>query len=253
MDDTASRSTPQPDQDRHTLTVREVELLFAQAGVHRSHRHVIRLCKSGLLDAKPIPGPFGDQWYVTAESVPKAIGDLKQIDAQRARRALTQQATSGHVMPSAPGISESDTASHSTPQPDMSASETLAEREVTHPDKVGHSATDTDAQRGSGAAGTDTPRRAFDDFSIYEHPYVQKLEERNAKLEAKYEAQVRRTEEIQIQSQEKILELQRMTTVGQSKTLADFMLQAKEWCLIEGKEKSSESPTGQSFSHTSQN
>jgi translation initiation factor 2B subunit (eIF-2B alpha/beta/delta family) len=50
-------------------------------------------------------------------------------------------------------------------------------------------------------------------------------------LEAKYEAQVRRTEEIQIHSQEKILELQRMTTIGQSKQLAEFLLEAKEWLI----------------------
>ncbi len=198
-----------------------------------------------MLDAKPIPGPSGDQWYVTAESVPKAIGDLKQIDAQRARRTLTQQATSDYVTPNNSSISGSDTASHSAPQPDTSASENRAEREVTHSDKVDHSATDTHAQDDIGVTHPDTARRGFDDFSIYEHPYVKKLEERNEKLEAKYEAQVHRTEEIQIQSQEKILELQRMTTVGQSKTLADFMLQAKEWFLIEGKEKSAEPPTGQ--------
>jgi hypothetical protein len=189
MDDTASHSTPQPDQERHTLTVREVELLFAQAGVHRSHRHVIRLCKSGMLDAKPIPGPSGDQWYVTAESVPKAIGDLKQIDAQRARRTVTQQATSAYVTPNEPSISESDTASHSTPQPDTSASENLTKREVTHSDKVGHGATDADTHGSTGETNTDTLRRAFDDIGIYEHPYVKKLEERNEKLEAKYEAQ----------------------------------------------------------------
>ena len=70
-----------------------------------------------------------------------------------------------------------------------------------------------------------------DNFDVYEHPYVKKLEDRVEKLEAKYEAQVRRTEEIQIQSQEKILELQRMTTIGQSKQLGDFLLQAKEWLI----------------------
>ena len=54
------------------------------------------------------------------------------------------------------------------------------------------------------------------------------------KSEAKYEAQVRRTEEIQLKSQEQLLELQRMTAVGQSQTLADFMLKAKDWMLGAG-------------------
>ena len=69
------------------------------------------------------------------------------------------------------------------------------------------------------------------DLSIYEHPYVKKLEDRIDRLETRYEAQVRRTEEIQLKSQERLVELQRMTTIGQSKTLADFMLQAKNWLV----------------------
>ena len=63
---------------------------------------------------------------------------------------------------------------------------------------------------------------------------MKRLEERNEKLEAKYEAQVRRTEEIQIKSHQQIIELQRMTAVGQSQTLADFMLKAKGWLICEG-------------------
>jgi hypothetical protein len=74
-------------------------------------------------------------------------------------------------------------------------------------------------------------RQVATDHDIFEHPYVLKLEAQVEKWQDKYHDQVRRTEEIQMQSQEKILELQRMTTVGQSKTLADFMLQAKEWII----------------------
>src|SRR5438477_12583166 len=98
MSDTARHDAPQPDDLRHTLTVREVEALLANAGVQRSHRHVLRLCQSGMLDAVKIPGgPSGEEWYVAPASVPKAIGDLKQIDAQRARRSAPQQAVRGHV------------------------------------------------------------------------------------------------------------------------------------------------------------
>jgi len=39
-------------------------------------------------------------------------------------------------------------------------------------------------------------------------------------LRAKYEAQVRRTEEIQLKGAQQLLDLQRMTAVGQSETLA---------------------------------
>src|SRR5947207_5413947 len=69
------------------------------------------------------------------------------------------------------------------------------------------------------------------DLDIFEHPYVKRLENQVEKWEGKYQDQVRRTEEIQMKSTQQILELQRMTAIGQSETLADFMLKAKEWVL----------------------
>ena len=84
----------------------------------------------------------------------------------------------------------------------------------------------------------DQPRQSASDLDIYEHPYVKRLEDRIEKLETKYEAQIRRTEEIQLRAQDKLVELQRMTTIGQSKTLADFMLQARNWIIGEGEEPS---------------
>ena len=69
------------------------------------------------------------------------------------------------------------------------------------------------------------------DLDVYEHPYVKRLEGQVEKLEGKLEAQARRTEEIQQRAHDKLVELQRMTTIGQSKTLADFMLQAKNWIV----------------------
>ena len=214
MSDTARHDAPQPDDVRHTLTVREVETLLANAGVQRSHRHVLRLCQSGMLDAVKIPGgPSGEEWYVSPASVPKAIGDLKQIDAQRARRGPTQPATSDHDTVKISHTNIDDVAGHSAPQRDTSDMENKAERGVTD---------------------TATARHATGDHDIYEHPYVKRLEATVEKLEAKYDAQVRRTEEIQLNGAQQLLELQRMTAVGSSQTLADFMLKAKDWVLGPG-------------------
>jgi hypothetical protein len=213
MSDTARHDAPQPDmvEARHTLTVREVEALLAQAGVQRSHRHVLRLCQSGMLDAVKIPGgPSGEEWYVAPASVPKAIGDLKQIDAQRARRSPPQPALVVPVAEESPREIETDTARHAAPQPAVSDTKTRDDIVTTEPAPARHGATDLD---------------------IYEHPYVKRLEERVEKLEAKYEAQVRRTEDIQTKSQEQLIELQRMTAVSNSTTLADFMLKARNWVL----------------------
>ena len=212
--DTARKSPPQHDTGelRHTLSIHDVEVQLVAAGVARSHRQVIRYCQTGLLDAVRIPGPTGAQWYIAPASVPKAIGDLKQWDAQR--RAATQSHTSNHDTPKKEQSNNVDKASHSAPEHAVS-NEEISEK---------------------GNEKESMARRGVLELDIYAHPYVQRLEERNEKLEAKYEAQVRRTEEIQMKSQQQIIELQRMTAVGQSQTLADFMLKAKGWLVGEGSE-----------------
>jgi hypothetical protein len=211
MSDTARHDATSPTEGRHTLTVRDVETMLAEAGVQRSHRHVLRLCQSGMLDAVKIPGgPSGAEWYVAPQSVPKAIGDLKQIDTQRARRIATQPAMSGLGAPADPLSSGTAIAGRVAAEHVTSTPSNNSERGETSPDMSRHDAPQDD---------------------IFTHPYVLRLEDRITKLEAKYEAQVRRTEDIQIKSQEKLLELQRMTAVGQSQTLAEFMLKARNWAL----------------------
>jgi len=203
---TASHSTPQRDnvELRHTLSIHDVEAQLIAAGVERSHRQVIRYCESGLLDAVKIPGPTGEQWYIAPASVPKAIGDLRQWDAQR--RTATQSDVSNHDTVEKTHNANVDTASHSTPEHAMSEKQPSQKESETESVAARHGVLELD---------------------IYEHPYVKRLEERNEKLEAKYEAQVRRTEEIQMKSQQQIIELRRMTAIGQSETLADFVLKAR--------------------------
>ena len=131
--DTASHGAPQHDtvELRHTLSIHDVEAQLVAAGVERSHRQVIRYCESGLLDAVKIPGPTGVQWYVSPASVPKAIGDLKQWDAQR--HGAPQHDTSDHVAHEKDLNSNPDTARHSTPEPAMSDKETSQKGSETEP------------------------------------------------------------------------------------------------------------------------
>src|SRR5437773_1223077 len=66
----------------------------------------------------------------------------------------------------------------------------------------------------SGADDAEVPKGkspAWRDGDIYEHPYVKRLEGQIDKLETKYEAQVRRTEEVQLIASKQLVELQRMT------------------------------------------
>jgi hypothetical protein len=217
MLDTAGHGAPQHANDGvlHTMSLDKVAEQLMAAGVPRSHRHIVRLCKTGLFDAKKFPGGSGDEWFVAPDSVPRAIGDLVAMQQRRERHATPQPATSDHDAPKLSPNSNTDTAGHGALQPATPEAENNDERRET---------------------GRATARQGVTELDIYEHPYVKRLEDRVEKLEAKYEAQVRRTEEIQLKGQEKLLELQRMTAVGQSQTLADFMLKAKDWVLGSGSE-----------------
>ena len=126
MQDTPSHSSPQLDNGevRHTLSVHDVGEALVSAGVPRSHRQIIRYCETGMLDAVKVPGPTGPQWYVSPSSVPKAIGDLKQWEAQRAGQSSPKQDMSEHVVVERERITNSATASHGAPQPAMSDKET---------------------------------------------------------------------------------------------------------------------------------
>lgn len=118
MQDTAGHGSPQLDHDevRHTLSAHDVDAALTAAGVPRSHRQIIRYCETGLLDAVKVPGPTGPQWYVSPASVPKAIGDLKQWEAQRVRHNPPQHATSDHVAPEESHNSDTDTAGSGAPK-----------------------------------------------------------------------------------------------------------------------------------------
>ena len=135
MQDTASHSSPQLDtgEVRHTLSVHEVAAALDAAGVPRSHRSIIRYCETAMLDAVKVHGPTGEQWFVSPSSLPKAIGDLKQWEAQRERQSSQQpaMASSGELPKSL--NSNVDTASHSAPQPAMAS---LPQEEASKTDPV---------------------------------------------------------------------------------------------------------------------
>jgi hypothetical protein len=105
------------------MSVHDVEAALVTAGVPRSRRQIIRYCETGLLEAVKVPGPTGAQWYVSPASLPKAIGDLKQWEAQRAGQSSTELDMSNPVALDNPLNNNSDTASHGAPKPAMSISD----------------------------------------------------------------------------------------------------------------------------------
>jgi hypothetical protein len=205
MSDMSGHDAPERDE-LHSMTLRELEEKVAAAGVLISRRQLMRHCEKGTFIAKKLPATNNvDEWFIAPASVDKGIGDIKTLQELRARRDATHRDTSGHVTPIIPSKEQHDMSGHDAPRPDRSSEEG---REPSDRVTSRHSATDLD---------------------IYEHPYVKRLELEVEKWEGRYEAQVHRTEEIQENALHRLVELQRMTTIGQSKTLADFMLQAKNW------------------------
>ena len=135
MQDTASHAAPRLDDGelRHTLSVHDVGAALVAAGVPRSHRQIIRYCETAMLDAVKVPGPTGAQWFVSPASLPKAIGDLKQWGAQRARQSSPQPDMSSPVTAEQPNNVNSDAASHGAPEPAMSDKETSQKGSATEP------------------------------------------------------------------------------------------------------------------------
>ncbi len=118
MNGTPGLGRPQQDDDqlRHTLTVHQVSERLAAAGVPRSERQIKRYCESQFLDAKKVPGPTGDQWFVAPVALPKLIGDLMQWQMQRAGRGETRPVVTEHVTPEKPFSENTDTPGPGRPQ-----------------------------------------------------------------------------------------------------------------------------------------
>ena len=219
MPDTSSHVATRPDAQVHTIPLAELEALIVQAGIVMSRRQITRHCESGTFDAVKLPAANNvEHWYVAPVSIEKGIADIKALRALRDSRVETRLDVTGHDTPDAELKeslnSVSDTSSHDETRPDLS------NKQVSPTD---------------GQTQLDTSRHV-ETTDIFEHPYVKRLEAQVEKWEGKCHDQVRRTEEIQIRGQEKLLELQRMVTIGQNKTLADFMLQAKNWIVGQGSE-----------------
>ena len=232
----------------HTLTLRELETQVAAAGVLISHRQLMRHCQAGTFDAKKLPATNNvEEWFIAPASVEKGIADIKTLQEQRARRDASRPDMSNHDAPQELKEIDTVTSSHDATRP--SASEPI-NQDATDPDVTGHVRSHPDMSerhqsQNKSAKEPVTSRHGATDLDVYEHPYVKKLEDRVEKLEAKYEAQVRRTEEIQLNSQHQLIELQRMTAIGQSETLGNFMLKAREWWQgNEPEKRETEAPTG---------
>lgn len=219
MSDPSSHDETRPDAQVHTVPLAELEAIIVKAGIVMSRRQITRHCESGTFDAVKLPAVNNiEHWYVAPASIEKGIADIKALRALRDSHVETRPDVTGHdtrpVQPNEPLNDDPVMSGHDETRPDVTKKEPSDDGGQTH---------------------LDTSRRV-ETLDIFEHPYVKRLEAQVEKWEGKYHDQVRRTEEIQMKSTQQILELQRMTAIGQSETLADFMLKAKDWILGQGSE-----------------
>ena len=124
---------PQQDDDQlgHTMTIHDVSEQLAVASVPRSERQIKRYCESGFLDAKKIPGPTGDQWFVAPAALPRLIGDLQQWQMQRAGHSQTRPVVTESVMPQKQNETNTDTPGLGRPQQATADAEIISNRGVT--------------------------------------------------------------------------------------------------------------------------
>lgn len=220
MEDASSHVATRRD-DVHTISLSELEMQILQAGIVMSRRQLTRHCKSGTFDAIKLPAVNNiENWYIAPSSIDKGIADIKALRALRDSHVATRRDMTGHVDTQVT-VEEGGKiglvmSGHDATRRDSSDQEASHHESKTRPDAPRHVETQSEP------------------LDIFEHPYVRRLEGQVEKWEGKYHDQVRRTEEIQMGNQKALIELQRLTAVGQSQTLADFMLRAKEWIVGDG-------------------
>ena len=200
--------------------------MFAAEGLQRTRRVLARYCQTERLIAKKDAGPNGDEWFVNPTSIPRAIAELKMLHRKTGLPELIL------VEPDRDSPGQTETVlDDMVPKEESYKTQGLA-HPVHHPEAVRPSRSEPDR---------DSPGQTETALDIFEHPYVKRLEReidgwKNEATQWKeeFKGQVERTRQIQTQSFDKLIELQRLVQVGQSKTLADFFLKTKDWLLGAG-------------------
>lgn len=185
MTDAETRpGAPLPEQE-FTLTIEEVAVLYERAGFPRPIRRIQKYCARGDLDCRKVETLSGQKYLITAQSVERHIALIAQT-----------QGASGH------GQARLDAPERTEEQGDEIASSV---------------ATPPDAPARPGAP-------AVSDLSVFEHPYVKRLEREVEEFKSKFETQVRRTEQVLETANHNLIELQQASAIANSETLAKYML-----------------------------
>lgn len=229
----------------HYISVVAAQQRYRDAGFPRTDKAIQRYCKNGTLVKFDEIGPNGrPKFFIDPASITQHLTQLAQLhhlengDSQDADESRPE-ATVSDASSSSP-IETLDVSNAAVP------SERQQFRQVpnTHGDAADKQGADVppvdDTSRpaptssrdgGDPKQGTGNPVRASADLLIYEHPYVKRLERDVDELKQLYKDQIKRTEDIQTEAFDRIVELQRSSQIAQSQTLADFFIKTRDYLL----------------------
>ena len=130
MSDTARHDATRRD-DVHTLSLRELEALIAQAGIVISRRQIMRHCKSGTFDAIKIPARNNiEEWFIAPGCVEKGVADIRALRQLRERHDATRRHMS---QTDEQKNTQRDAFGHDATRPDMTETEREAINTPTQP------------------------------------------------------------------------------------------------------------------------
>ncbi|HWB52328.1 MAG TPA: hypothetical protein VG651_24705 [Stellaceae bacterium] len=207
--DEHSRPDANSNEQAFTLTVEEAAELYATAGFPRTLRAIQKYCARDDLLCIREQTPFGVRFRITPSSVARHIEQIKQL-SQANRR--------DHSRPDA--NVRTDIVEPQSPKNDKPTV-----REQPRPDAA------VRADQEAEIASREHSRTDAND--VFEHPYVKRLEAEVDRLHDKLDKQVRRTEEVMIDANKRLIELQQANAIASSETLAKYMLQLRAGGVIE--------------------
>jgi len=205
MTDAEARPGAPSSEQEFTLTIEEVAELYAGAGFARPIRRIQKYCARGDLECRKVETLSGEKYLITAVSVDRHIALIAQTQGTAGR---------GQARPGTPPGAEVE-------------SHEIVVAEAAPPDALPR----------PGAP-------AVSDISIFEHPYVNRLEKEVEEFKGKFESQVRRTEHVLENANRNLVELQQASAIAQSETLAKYMLATATGRVPTGKEEATEGGAG---------
>jgi len=179
-------SAPSPENE-YVLTIDEVAELYASAGFPRPIRRLQKYCARGDLDCRKVETLSGEKYLITPISVERHIALIAQTQGAAGR---------DQARPDAAPDAEQESHGNATVEATPPGAPARPDASITS------------------------------DLSVFDHPYVRRLEREVEEFKGKYEGQVRRTEQVLETANRNLIELAQANAIAQSETLARYMLAA---------------------------